>query len=361
MFSIKQISLFQFRNYLSGNFSFPASITGIYGKNGTGKTNLLDAIYYLCFTKSYFHKPDANSVFENKKGFRIEGLCEKEGAKEKLVCILRENNRKEFLRNEEGYKKFSEHIGKFPAVMIAPDDIKLIMEGSEERRNFLDTLLSQLYPAYLQQLIGYKKILEQRNSFLKAAAERQSFDEQLLEILDAQLIKQGKPIHQFRQNFLKTFLPSITEEYYRLGGRMDNIRFEYDSQLNAQAYEELIRENKQRDLYLQRTTAGIHKDDISIFMKEMPFKQIASQGQRKTLLFAIKLAEFEVLKNQKGFAPILLLDDVFEKLDADRMKQLLHRVCVNESAQIFITDTHHDRLNQALSKLNVDYHLLGLS
>lgn len=361
MFSIDEISLFQFRNYLTARFSFPRKITGIYGKNGTGKTNLLDAVYYLCFTKSYFHKPDSLSVTENKKGFRIEGLFEKEGKPEKLVCILRENNRKEFLRNDEGYKKFSEHIGRFPAVMIAPDDITLITGGSEERRSFLDTILSQLHAEYLQQLIAYKKILEQRNSFLKTASEKPYFDETLLSIIDQQLIEHGRIIHGFRQQFLKQFLPQVEEEYYQLGGRNDAIGLEYESGLNASDFETLIKENRQRDLYLQRTSAGVHKDEIAIVMKGLPFKQIASQGQRKTLLFAIKLAEFSVLKDNKGFSPILLLDDVFEKLDAQRMQQLLKRVCEDEDAQVLITDTHRNRLDEALSALHADYGLIELT
>lgn len=360
MFSIKQIALIQFRNYLSVEFSFPEKVTGIYGKNGTGKTNLLDAIYYLCFTKSYFHKPDSVSVFEDKRGFRIEGQFNKDGKAEKLVCILRENNRKEFLRNDEAYKKFSEHIGKFPAVMIAPDDIKLITEGSEERRNFLDTLLSQLYPDYLMALIAYKKVIDQRNSFLKAASEKPYYDETLLSIIDEQLISHGKIIFTHRQKFLSKFLPEVEKEYYQMSGKAESVGLQYQSSLNDLEYETMIKENRQRDLFLQRTSSGVHKDDIAMFMKELPFKQIASQGQRKTLLFAIKLAEFAVLKNSKGFSPILLLDDVFEKLDAERMHQLLDRVCKNEDAQVFITDTHQQRLVDAFTALDIDYHLIGL-
>src|ERR1700748_143053 len=209
MFACRQILLTQFRNYSFDAFSFTQNIIGICGKNGSGKTNLLDAIYYLCFTKSSFNRPDTQSVKDGYAGFRIEGDFIKDDEQKKLVCILRENNRKEFSIDDETYNRFSEHIGKFPCVMIAPDDVALITEGSEERRKFIDALLSQLQHDYLEQLIAYNKILQQRNSFLKFAAEKNSYNESLLEILNKQLLGKGNFLYERRKKFLAQFLPQV--------------------------------------------------------------------------------------------------------------------------------------------------------
>lgn len=360
MIFVKDISLVQFRNYLSQQFNFTERIVCISGANGSGKTNLLDGIHYLCFTKSYFSKPDVQSVYQNVSGFRIEGNIMKEDVINKLVCILRENNRKEFQVNNEACKKFSEHIGKFPCVFIAPDDIQIITESSETRRHFLDTLLCQFDHEYLQHLIRYKKILDERNSFLKTAAEKNYFDEDLLNIFDEQLIKSGRYIFKTRKEFLETFMPEVQAQYVTISNSNDNIVLNYCSQLNKVSFEELLKENRHRDLYLQRTSCGVHKDEIEIQMQELPFKNIASQGQRKSLLFALKLAEFNVLKEKKGFAPLLLLDDVFEKLDEQRMHNLLSKVCIEEHAQVFITDTHRERLQKAFDSLKTTYQLIEL-
>jgi len=360
MFACKQISLTQFRNYSFEQFNFKQNIIGICGKNGSGKTNLLDAIYYLCFTKSSFNRPDNQSVKDGNAGFRIEGDFTKDDEEKNIVCILRENNRKEFSVDDEAYKRFSEHIGKFPCVMIAPDDVSLITEGSEERRKFIDTLLSQLQHDYLEQLISYNKILQQRNSFLKFAAERNSYDESLLEILNNQLLEKGNFIYERRKKFLNEFLPQVLQQYISIADKDDKLLLEYESQLNGQSFEQLLNQNLQRDLYLQRTGCGIHKDNVLIELHQSGFKNIASQGQRKSLLFAFKLAAFITLKENKGFAPILLLDDVFEKLDETRMQNLLEYVCVQSGAQVFITDTHKERLQQAFMKIGKDYDLIEL-
>jgi len=360
MIFVQNISLIQFRNYLSRQFNFTERIVCISGVNGSGKTNLLDAIHYLCFTKSYFSKPDAQSFYQNLPGFRIEGNILKDDFSSKLVCILRENNRKEFQVNNEACKKFSEHIGKFPCVFIAPDDVQIITESSETRRHFLDTLLSQFDHEYLQHLIRYKKFLDERNSFLKTAAEKNYFDEDLLNILDEQLIKSGEVIFKTRNEFLQTFMPEVQTQYITISNSNDNILLNYCSQLNNVSFSALLKENRQRDLYLQRTSYGVHKDDIEIQMQQLPFKNIASQGQRKSLLFALKLAEFNVLKEKKGFAPLLLLDDIFEKLDEQRMHNLLSKICIEENAQVFITDTHKERLQQAFGILKTTYQLIEL-
>ncbi len=360
MLQLRNISVYQFKNYLHQSLQFSENVIGICGNNGLGKTNLLDAIYFLCFTKSYFSKTDSASVHRGLQGMRIEGNFARNGENDKVVCILRENNKKEIQRNGEDYKRFSAHIGQFPAVIIAPDDVELITGNSDTRRKYLDTLLSQLNPQYLQSLIDYNKVLQQRNSLLKSVAERGYTDESLLDILTQQLVKPGKYIFNSRKAFLAEFLPAVGKSYLKIAGTEEPVVLEYYSPLLEDSFDKLLATFRQKDLMLQRTTIGVHRDDIELKLNGESFKNIASQGQRKSLLFALKLKEFEELKSAKGFAPILLLDDVFEKLDAGRMQNLLHQVCVENKSQVFITDTHKERLQQALEKLKIPFQLIEL-
>jgi len=360
MLRLNHISLLQFKNYLNQSFDFSERIVGICGKNGIGKTNLLDAIYYLCFTKGYFTKSDLQNVHHGRMGFRIAGRFDLNGEDVQSICILRENGRKEFLWNTLPYEKFSDHIGKYPAVFVAPDDVHIITEGSEERRRFIDALISQLENDYLIKLIEYNKVIQQRNSLLKSFAERKSVDQSLLEVLNEQLIKPGEYIFNRRKEFLTELIPLIREFYGQISGEEYEIEIVYESQLLEEDFCKLLERSKDRDIMLQRTNVGIHKDDLSISLNQNPFKAIASQGQRKSLLFALKLAEFTSLKRHKGFSPLLLLDDVFEKLDESRMHNLLDFVCCKNDGQIFLTDTHCERLNHALSALGQSYQIIQL-
>ena len=332
---------------------------GICGNNGVGKTNLLDAIHYLCFTKSYFTR-DTINIQNGQQGFRVDGQMELIEKKENAVCILRETGKKEFSVNDAGYEKFSEHIGRYPCVIIAPDDIQIITDGSEERRRFLDALLSQIDKNYLQHLINYNKILLQRNSLLKSFYETGNKDLSLLDVLDEQLVKPGNYIFEKRKHFLISFLPRVKKLYAEIAKQEEETELHYQSELNQCSFTELLRLNRQRDMAAQRTTGGIHRDDLIFNLTGQLFKNIASQGQRKSLLFALKLAEMDVLKESKAFAPLLLLDDVFEKLDEDRIANLLHRVCVENNGQVFITDTNEERLSQHLESLSISYQLILL-
>ena len=334
---------------------------GICGKNGVGKTNLLDAIHYLCFTKSYFSRTDSGNVHHGLEGFRMEGRFLLNAKEDKAVCILRENGRKEFAVNEEVYSKFSKHIGRYPCVVIAPDDVALIIGGSEERRKFLDTILSQFNPVYLQALVNYTKILQQRNSFLRSLHDGYTRDFAVLDVLDEQLVKEGNLIYHTRKEFAGNFLKASSVLYQEISEHKEAIQLTYESEMHTMQFAALLSFNRQKDILLQRTSGGIHRDDLAFQLNGQPFKNIASQGQRKSLLFALKLAEMDVLKKEKGFSPLLLLDDVFEKLDEGRIHNLLAKVCMDTETQIFITDTSGKRLQQALATIHQKLQLINLS
>ncbi|TXI31927.1 MAG: DNA replication/repair protein RecF [Niabella sp.] len=360
MLHLESISLFQFKNYANRQFQFDKKISGICGKNGVGKTNVLDAIHYLCFTKSYFSKTDSVNVQHGSRGFRIDGHFLRFDVNETAKCILRENNKKEFHLNNIAYEKFSKHIGHYPCVVIAPDDAVLITGGSEERRTFLDALLSQLDADYLTHLIQYNKVLQQRNSFLKAAAESGKLNEDLLHILNQQLCEPSNFIFDKRNKFLVSFLPKVKRLYSEIAKQEESISLFYESNLTTTGIDQLLQSTKSKDLLLQRTTAGVHRDDLVFQLNNQPFKNIASQGQRKSLLFALKLTELEIITEEKKMPPLLLLDDVFEKLDEERISNLLHRVCIENKGQVFITDTNEHRLSTHLQNIKADFDLISL-
>ncbi len=357
---LKSLKLYNFKNYPSKEFIFSKKVIAFCGKNGIGKTNLLDAIYFLSFTKSYF-TADTKVVSLEQTGMRLDGeYIMDDNAKTLASAIIRETGKKEIKLNDFEYTKFSKHIGKLPVVFIAPDDVLLINGSGEERRKMLDIILSQLSDEYMQHLMQYNKILAHRNKALKQFAEQQKVDDVLLDVLNQQLIVHGNAIFTSRKNFLNQYLQNVIEAYNKIATNNENLQLSYLSQLNEQNFENLLLNHKQKDLLLQRTTCGIHKDDIVISMHNEAFKTIASQGQRKSLLFALKLVEYAVLQAHKGFAPILLLDDVFEKLDNTRMMNLLKEVCIEKKGQVFITDTHKDRLEILLSEIGSEFEILEL-
>ena len=381
MFTLSKITITQFKNYDFASFNFTERVIGICGLNGHGKTNLLDAIYYLCFTKSYFTKTDSLNVRFNADGFRLQGIAPRflphgdenpediSGKKDVLVtnekanniaCIFRGVGKKELFLDDVLYTKFSEHIGKFPCVMIAPDDIEMITGGSEERRRFMDTVISQVNAQYLQQLIVYNRVLQQRNSLLKKFAEQGKTDWTLLEVLDDQLVPPGNYIHQKRKEFTLELIPLVQQFYGQIAANKEVVNLQYESQLNDNDFFTVLNQYRQKDFILQRSNGGVHKDDLGMQLNGQVFKTTASQGQRKSLLFALKLAEFEILKLHKGYAPLLLLDDVFEKLDESRMQNLLSWVCHKNNGQVFITDTHKERLVLAFAGLGSSYQIIEL-
>lgn len=360
MLMLKSLNLVQFRNYIQQRFDFTHRIIGIVGPNGTGKTNILDALYYLSFSKSYFNRPDAQNVHHSFQGMRIDGQYIIGDDDISITCILRENLKKEFYYDETAYTKLSHHIGKVPCVMIAPDDVQIITGTSEERRKLMDSLLSQLYPDYLQHLIQYNKVLLQRNSYLKLVAEQGNMDSIIIAALNDQLVHHGNIIYEHRKKLLNSLLPEILSLYKLLAGKLDEIHIEYVSSLHSKSFKLQLEDCLEKDAMLQRTSVGIHKDDLLITIQGQSFKQEASQGQRKSLLFAIRLAEWVFIKKEKNISPILLMDDIFEKLDENRMVQLLSWVNHHTDGQVFITDTHKDRVEQLLTEHVLDFQMIQL-
>ncbi|KIC93807.1 DNA replication/repair protein RecF [Flavihumibacter solisilvae] len=361
LLSLQNISVFQYKNYLGQSWTFPERVTGITGRNGTGKTNLLDAIYFLCFTKSYFQKSDAQLVYGGAQGMRISGRFVRQEETYDVSAVIRENGKKEFRVNEMPCEKMADHIGQFPAVMVAPDDVQIITGGSEERRRFMDALFSQVDHDYLVHLMTYNRLLQQRNSLLKQMAEQRSRQFELLSIIDEQMNSPASYVFEKRTLYLRQLLEEITTRYIKIAGEQYDLRMQYESPMQQGDWQSLLRRNRDRDIASQRTTSGIHRDDISISLEDKMFRQTASQGQRKSMLFAFRLAEFSLLKEKKGFAPILLLDDVFEKLDQQRMQNLLYEVCVLNDGQVLVTDTHPDRIGESFSALGLPYQSIETS
>jgi DNA replication and repair protein RecF len=357
MLFCESLSLFQFRNFTQSHFNFSERTIAIAGNNGVGKTNLLDAIYYLSFTKSAMGRSDILSVKQGCKGWRLDGQFSKKSITSHVTCLMRENNRKELQCNNTTVSRFSDHIGQLPMIFISPDEIVLINEGSAERRRFIDLLLCQIDPVYMSNLSLFQKILEQRNKHLVLLSERISTDFSLLEVLDIQLSEAGNYVFRKRKEFLPDFFSLTTAGYEKIVGAIETVKCTYASQQNDDQLDILLQKYRQKDLLSRRTSAGPHRDDILVEMGGFEFKQTASQGQRKSLLFAFKLAAIQLLTRHFGYAPILLLDDIFEKLDNKRVVELLSAM-YQTGAQLFITDTDADRLLSVLNKMGAPLQLI---
>jgi DNA replication and repair protein RecF len=354
---LSQISLVNFKNYDQLELNFSSKINCFVGDNGTGKTNLLDAIYYLSLTKSFFNALDSQNIRHGEDHFLIQADYVREGLSEKIHCGVQKNKRKVFKRNKKDYSKLSEHVGLLPVVMISPADSSLIIEGSDERRKFMNAVISQFDGEYLESMIRYNRALVQRNVLLKNFYRSGSYQPDLLEIWDEQLVQHGEYIHQKRVGFIRDLLPIFQEYYETVSEGKEQVGLDYLSQLSEKDLRTLLQEHAQKDRILQYTTAGIHKDDLTMNLSGYPIKRIGSQGQQKTFLVALKLAKFDFIRKVNGFHPILLLDDVFDKFDANRVKQIIRLVAEHDFGQIFITDTNRDRIKKVLGDLTIDYKL----
>ncbi len=357
---LNSIQLTQYKNHGATHIQFVPTINGIVGANGVGKTNLLDAVYYLCYARSYFTKTDKALPQFGAQGFRIHGQLTIHNQAYTHTCILRADGKKELLQDGVHIKKTSQYIGKCMAVFIAPDDVALINEGSELRRRYLDMLLCQLDYEYMQQLQTYQKTMLQRNALLKAMHDDGAQDDTLLGIYNLQLHTTGTYIYGQRALYISKLTTIVLSYYNLLAGAQDGIQLSYTSQLAHHQLQELLEKNIYKDTVTQRTNYGIHKDDLDITMLGEPLKQIASQGQKKTLLLALKLAEYQILMQYAQAKPILLLDDIFERLDSGRISQLFEIICTKLGGQVYITDTNYDRLVHAIQAYTTDYNIIQL-
>jgi DNA replication and repair protein RecF len=348
---IKELTLTNFKNYEMQSFKFSPKLNCIVGENGMGKTNIMDAIHTFALGKSHFLSTDQNLIRFGEDFFRIQAHVSRFGKNEEIVVKYKYRTKKVIERNKIPYKKISEHIGLIPLVMIAPDDIQLIMEGSEERRRFLDLSLVQYDSVYLEQLLIYNSVLEQRNSLLKSYEYLKPFNFDLLETYDLQLIKPAQYIFEKRYELIKKLEPIFVACYASISGDKEKVNIKYTSSLFEEEMVISLLHSREKDLILQRTTKGIHKDDLELEIKGQSLKKFASQGQLKSYLLAMKLAQYEFLKEITKLSPILLLDDIFDKLDEKRVAQLLNLLFEKNFGQIFITDTHELRIESIIQKL----------
>ncbi|ERJ60692.1 DNA replication/repair protein RecF [Sphingobacterium paucimobilis] len=349
---LKQLSLLNFKNYTESTLTFLPEVNAFTGENGAGKTNLLDAIHYLSLCKSYFNPIDSQHIKKGEEWFMVQGEFEREERVDAISCSLKRNQKKQFKRNKKDYPRLADHIGQFPLVMISPNDSEIITEGSEERRKFIDNVISQTDNRYLDTLILYNKVLLQRNMLLKGIKERGVFDVGLLEVLNMQLVDVGDRIYARRKRFMEEFTPSFQRHYNYLTDQAEEVSLVYESPLHHHDFLELLNSCLDKDRALERTTQGVHKDDLLFTIHgEMPLKKFGSQGQQKSFLIALKLAQYSFLQEQKKFRPLLLLDDIFDKLDDRRTTKLMKMVSNEEFGQIFITDTDADRIRKIFDEI----------
>ena len=357
---LKRLSLINYKNFDSQNFEFDSKINCFVGPNGVGKTNALDAIYHLSFGKGYFNPIGSQNIRHGEDFFVIEGEFENSDREEKIVCSLKKGMKKIIKRNGKAYDRLSDHIGLLPLVIISPADRDLIIEGSDTRRKFIDGVISQSDKEYLNTLINYNKVLLQRNSLLKYFVANHNFDASTLEVYDEQLNTYGSAIFEKRLNFIKTFIPIFKEQYSAISGDNEVVMLSYDSKLLHEDLLGLLSRSIDKDRVLQYTSVGIHKDDLNFEIAGHPIKKFGSQGQQKSFLIALKFAQFHFLKEQAKTTPVLLLDDIFDKLDEHRVAQIVGLVYNENFGQIFISDTHAERTENIVKNIHQSYKIFKL-
>lgn len=353
---LKRISILNYKNLEQAELSFSRKMNCIIGKNGMGKTNLLDAVYYLSFCKSATNPIDSQNIRHNQDFFVIQGFYETDTLEpEEVYCGLKRKQKKQFKRNKKEYTRLSDHIGFIPLVLVSPADSLLIAGGSEERRRFMDVVISQFDREYLEALIRYNKALMQRNTLLKSDVEP---EEELMVVWEEMMAAAGAVVYQKRKAFIDEFIPVFQSYYAYISQDREEVSLAYESHAAQGDLLQLIKESRQRDRIMGYSLKGVHKDDLIMRLSEFPIKREGSQGQNKTYLIALKLAQFEFLKRTGSqTTPLVLLDDIFDKLDASRVEQIVKLVAGDNFGQIFITDTNRDHLDKILKKIDGDYKL----
>ncbi len=351
---LQRLELFHFKNYPEADFRFHKGINCLTGPNGSGKTSILDAIHYLSLCKSYFSSTDYQNILRGENLMMIKGIFENEERSDEVICTVKAGQKKQMSLNGSEYSRLADHVGLFPVVMVAPSDQQLITGGSEERRRFMDRILSQVNRHYLEQLQLYVRTLEQRNSLLRNATAGRP-DAEVMEMYDMQLASASEFIYNERQQFCQAFEKLFIQFYELLTEGSEEAGFCYTSQLHENKPMELLRLHLEKDLALQFTSAGIHKDDLSFFINSMDVKRYGSEGQQRSVILALKLAQFIYLFEKKGIKPILMLDDLFDRLDEGRIVQLIGLIRRDCFGQIFITHTSDERLGTMLERTGLEH------
>lgn len=357
---LKSLSLLNYKNFDSKSFVFNDKINCIVGNNGIGKTNVLDAIYHLSFGKSYFNPIASQNIKHNEDFFVVNGDYTKQGENEKVVVSLKRGQKKVIKRNGKAYEKFSEHIGFLPLVIVSPADRDLIIEGSTTRRKFIDSVISQSDTNYLSDLIKYNKVLAQRNALLKYFALNHTFNADTIDVYNTQLTDYGTKIFKKRTAFIEAFIPIFKSRYQAISNGNELVELVYESHLFENDLNSLLKASINKDKAIHYTTVGIHKDDLSFNIEQHPIKKFGSQGQQKSFLIALKLAQFDFIKAQSGVNPILLLDDIFDKLDENRVAQIIKLVDDENFGQLFISDTHAQRTEHVIKQVHQSYEMFKL-
>lgn len=357
---LKKINVLQYKNIRSRELIFSEKINCIVGNNGVGKTNLLDAIYHLGMTKSYLSTHTQQNIMHGEDFYMLEGIFEKDARTETIVCSMKKGQKKVIKRNAKPYERISEHLGSFPVVMVSPADRDLVTESSEHRRKFIDGVIAQTQPTFLSQLLSYNKILAQRNTLLKQMAQNPNIQNDTLLIYDEQLAFFAEQIYHARSQFLQEFIPVFTQQYRIVSAQQEQVNIIYKSHLSEKKPLDILKDNYTKDRTAQYTTQGIHKDDLLFLIQDYPVKKYASQGQQKSFLISLKMAQYQFIKQKVKFAPILLLDDIFDKLDHQRVSQIMHLVSGEDFGQIFISDTDRQRTQSILQEAVTDYKIFEM-
>lgn len=342
---LNRLSILNYKNISHADLSFSPKINCFIGNNGMGKTNLLDAIYYLSFCKSFTNPADAQSIRHDEDFFVLQGNYTRGNSEETVYCGLKRRQKKQFKLNKKEYEKLSDHIGFLPLVIISPSDSVLVSEGSDERRKFIDSVISQYNKRYLHELIRYNKALLQRNTLLKGTAH----DEMVYDIWEEQMVETARYIYETRKSFVDEFIPIFQSRFQFISLGHESVSIQYQSQLASRDFGSALNQCRERDRILGYTTVGIHKDDLEMLLGEYPIKRVGSQGQNKSFLVSLKLAQFDFLKRASQITPLLLLDDIFDKLDAERVGQIISMVSGDIFGQIFITDTNREHIDALLN------------
>lgn len=346
---LKSIRITNYKNIEDTKLILSENLNCFTGNNGSGKTNLLDALYYLSFTKSYFNTGDSNIIKHDNIFFVLKGDYLRNEKQEKIYCGYEKNKKKIIKRNDKAYKRFSEHIGLLPVVMISPNDSILISGTGEERRKYIDSVISQYDKEYLYELIKYNKFLSQRNRLLKNYVTSSYFDKDTIDIYNEQLTISGTVIYEKRKSFILNLIPIFSEYYETISKKKEIVSLNYDSHLNNEKFKDLLQHSIEKDKILGYTSKGIHRDDISLFINDLQLKKAGSQGQQKTFLIALKFAQFQYIKKMVGINPLLLLDDIFDKFDSERVTEII-KLTNSNFGQIFITDTNPDRVKKVIQQ-----------